>query len=70
MNPDTANQKPSRGGLFVAILAAIVSWGLTHTGHGHIDWAELISSQHVISLLGVIASVFGGWRSGLRSSRT
>ena len=70
MNPDTANQKPRRGGLFVAILAAVVSWGLTHTGHGHIDWEKFLSPQHICSLVGVIASVWGGWRSGLRSSRT
>ena len=70
MNANTENEKPSRGGLFVAVLAAIVSWGLTHTGHGHIGWGELMAPQHFISLLGVIASVWGGWRSGLRASRT
>ena len=70
MNANTENEKYIRGGLFVAILAAIVSWGLTHTGHGHIDWRELIAPVHFFSLLGVIASVWGGWRSGLRASRT
>lgn len=70
MNANTENEKSIRGGLFVAILAAIVSWGLTHTGHGHIDWLEMVEAQHIFSLLGVIASVSGGWWSGLRSSKS
>ena len=61
--------KLARGGLFLAIFAAIVSWGVQHTEHGHDIWIELADPRHFFSLLGVVVSVWGAWRSGIRSAR-
>ena len=58
----------ARGGLFVAVLAAVVSWGIQHLEHGHDIWIELGDPLHFFSLLGVVVSVWGGWRAGARSS--
>jgi len=52
------------GGLLLAMVAAFASWGVTHLEHGHVAWKELIEPQHIFSLVGVLASVYGAWRSG------
>jgi len=50
--------------LYFAIFTAIISWGLSHMEHKHDEWEKLITPQHLFTLLGVIASVWGGWKSG------
>ena len=58
----------TRKGLFVAVLAVVASWGVQHVEHGHEFWTELMDPTHIFSLLGVVLSVWGGWRAGARSS--
>ena len=55
--------------LGIAIFAGIVSWGITHTEHAHVEWAVLMDPQHIFSLLGVVASVLGGWAGGVGTGR-
>lgn len=56
-----------RIGLTLAILTALGSWGMQHTGHGHTDWLHLLDPRHIFSLVGVVGSVWGGWFSGVKS---
>ena len=58
------------GGLVLALVAAFASWGVTHMEHGHEGWKELIEPQHIFSLVGVLASVWGAWRAGKFKAKT
>ena len=58
----------SPGATSLAVFAAMIlvslgSWGVEHTGHGDRAWIELLSPEHIFSLLGVVGSVFGAWLS-------
>ncbi len=48
--PNPPATRRTRGGLFLAILASVVSWGIQHTEHGHEIWIKLIDPLHFFSI--------------------
>ena len=56
------------GGASIAILLAMLmvsigAWGTEHVSHGATEWAELLTPEHIFSVIGSIGSVVGAWLS-------
>ncbi len=56
------------GGASIAILLSMLmvsigAWGTEHVSHGDIQWPDLLSPEHIFSVIGSIGSVVGAWLS-------